>query len=112
MHRLGSSALIARSLGIASLWVASLWVAAVGARAGQLDEVIAAENKSAGLKLEAMPIVSDEVFLRRVYVDLIGRIPTAAEVTEFAAANPQDRREKLVEKLVADPRFSDRWTIF
>ncbi len=78
MHRLGSSALIAL--------FASLWVAAVDARAGQLDDVIAAENKSAGLKLEAMPIVSDEVFLRRIYVDLIGRIPTEAEVREFAAA--------------------------
>ena len=85
LHRWGWSALVALSL---------LSVAAV-ARGGQLDEVIAAENKSAGLKLEAMPIVSDEVFLRRVYVDLIGRIPTAAEVTEFAAANPEDRREKL-----------------
>lgn len=99
-------------LGLWALFALSLMVAAQSARAGQLDEVIAAENKAAGLKLEAMPIVSDEVFLRRVYVDLIGRIPTAAEVTEFAAANPQDRREKLVETLLADPRFSDRWTIF
>jgi hypothetical protein len=82
------------------------------ARGGPLDDVVAAENKAAGLKLEAMPIVNDEVFLRRVYVDLIGRIPTAAEVKEFAAADPKDRRAKLVEKLVADERFADRWTIF
>ena len=101
-----------RSLGTWAVVSLGLLAVATIARGGQLDDVIAAENKLAGLKLEAMPIVNDEVFLRRVYVDLIGRIPTAAEVKEFAAAEPKDRREKLVEKLLADERFADRWTIF
>jgi hypothetical protein len=101
-----------RSFGTWAVVSLALAAAATVARGGPLDDVIAAENKAASLKLEAMPVVNDEVFLRRVYVDLIGRIPTADEVTQFAAANPKDRREKLVEKLLADPRFSDRWTIF
>ena len=101
-----------RSFGTWTVVSLALVAVAAVARGGPLDDVITAENKAASLKLEAMPIVNDEVFLRRVYVDLIGRIPTAAEVKEFAAANPKDRREKLVEKLLTDERFADRWTIF
>jgi hypothetical protein len=99
-------------LGVWTVAGLSLLVISALARAERLDDIIAAENQAAGQKLAAMPIVNDEVFLRRVYVDLIGRIPTAAEVNDFAAADPKSRREKLVERLLADERFSDRWTIF
>ncbi|MGI8982863.1 MAG: DUF1553 domain-containing protein [Pirellulaceae bacterium] len=80
--------------------------------ATELDQIVDRENKSAGIKLAAAPVVGDHVFLRRIYVDLIGRIPTAAEVQEFASWPAQGRREKLVDKLIADERFADRWTIF
>ena len=59
-----------------------------------------------------MPVVDDSVFLRRVYVDLIGRIPTEAEVSDFATWSPSGRRQKLIDHLLKDDRFSDRWTIF
>ena len=77
-----------------------------------MDEIIGRENQAAGIKLAVAPVVGDHVFLRRVYVDLIGRIPTAAEVQEFGSWPEQGRREKLVDKLIADERFADRWTIF
>ena len=80
--------------------------------AGRVDELIAAANKSAGLKLPMQPVVDDATFLRRIYVDLIGRIPTEAEVREFAAMPVEGRREKLIDKLLKDGRFTDRWTIF
>lgn len=80
--------------------------------AGKVDELIAQANQSAGLKLPLQPVVDDATFLRRIYVDMIGRIPTEAEVREFASAPAQLRREQLVEKLSKDPRFTDRWTIF
>ena len=80
--------------------------------ATELDEIIGRENKAAGVKLAVAPVVGDHVFLRRVYVDLIGRIPTAAEVHEFSSWPEQGRREKLVDMLIADERFADRWTIF
>jgi hypothetical protein len=80
--------------------------------AGRVDELIAEANKSAGLKLPMQPVVDDATFLRRIYVDMIGRIPTGDEVREFATMPAQGRREKLIDKLLKDGRFTDRWTIF
>lgn len=80
--------------------------------AGRVDELIAEANKSAGLKLPMQPVVDDATFLRRIYVDMIGRIPTGDEVREFASMPAQGRREKLIDKLLKDGRFTDRWTIF
>src|SRR5687768_10406581 len=82
------------------------------AQASELDTVIARENQAAGVKLAPAAVVDDNTFLRRIYVDLIGRIPTEAEIREFTALPESGRREKLVERLLADPRFADRWTIF
>jgi hypothetical protein len=80
--------------------------------ASEFDKIVDRENQAAGVKLAATSVVGDHVFLRRIYVDLIGRIPTAAEVQEFASWSEQGRREKLIDKLIADERFADRWTIF
>ncbi len=80
--------------------------------AGRVDELIAEANKAAGLKLPQQPVVDDATFIRRIYVDMIGRIPTEGEVREFASMPPNGRREKLIDKLLKDGRFTDRWTIF
>ena len=74
-----------------------------------LDDILRRENEES----EAMTTgtVDDLVFLRRATIDLIGRIPTTPEIREFEAWSG-DRREKLVDKLLAHPRFADRWTIF
>lgn len=103
---------LAPSLALVCCSLIGSWTGLNSSQANELDKIIAAENQAAGVKLKAMPIVDDGVFLRRVYVDLIGRIPTAAEVQAFAKMPPSDRRDKLVEKLLTDERFSDRWTIF
>lgn len=87
--------------------------ASPGALAGQshpLDQILNAEN--AGVKAKAAPVVGDLAFLRRISVDLIGRIPTAEEQVEFLAWPSAERRGLAVEKLMADGRFVDRWTIF
>lgn len=82
------------------------------AGAGELDRIVAAENKAAEVKLAPLPVVDDAAFLRRIYVDLIGRIPTEGEVREFAAAPAKTRRAELIDKLLQDERFADRWTLF
>ncbi|MCY2963322.1 MAG: DUF1553 domain-containing protein [Planctomycetota bacterium] len=79
----------------------------------ELDRLIAeAHQPEGGGALQPMPVVDDAVFLRRVYVDLIGRIPTADEVREFGTWPAGDRRSKLIDQLLQDERFADRWTIF
>lgn len=81
-------------------------------RATELDKIIAAENKAAGITEQPLPVVSDPIFLRRIYVDLIGRIPTEKEVRDFAQQPVAERRTQLIDQLLKDPRFADRWTLF
>jgi hypothetical protein len=77
-----------------------------------LDKIVAREQQKTGLNFEKMPVVKDAVFLRRVYVDLIGRIPTETEVRKFASQPAETRRNALIEELLKDERFADRWTLF
>lgn len=92
-----------------------VWVFSACATGNEIDRIVTrASDKAAaeGRKISPMPLVDDSVFLRRIYVDLIGRIPTDAEVREFGTWPAKGRREKLIDQLMADDRFSDRWTIF
>lgn len=43
---------------------------------------------------------TDEQFLRRIYLDAAGRVPTAAEATTFLASNAPDKRAKLIDELL------------
>ena len=77
------------------------------------DGILTKENAAVkGAQPRLAPAVDDAAFLRRVSVDLIGRIPTIDEITEYEKDSPATRREKLVDKLLAHPRFSERWTVF
>ncbi len=78
--------------------------------ASRIDAALAAENQ--GIDVVVAPTVDDAGFLRRASVDLIGRIPTADEYDEFFAWPESERRSRLVERLIADERFADRWTVF
>jgi hypothetical protein len=49
---------------------------------------------------------ADEEFLRRIYLDLHGMIPTAAEARKFLTAKDPAKREKLVDELLARPEFT------
>ena len=49
--------------------------------AGKIDELVFARLKKLGL--QPSPLCSDAVFVRRVYLDVIGTLPTAAEAREF-----------------------------
>lgn len=78
--------------------------------AAYLDDILKRENADQKGIFRANDI-DDMAFLRRATVDLIGRIPTMEEVDHFEK-DGKDRRAKLIEKLLAHDRFSDRWTIF
>jgi hypothetical protein len=69
-----------------------------------IDALIdAAIAKQAGLKVK--PRTRDDQFLRRVYLDLAGRIPTVEEAGEFLASKKKDKRETLVKKLLASEAY-------
>lgn len=78
--------------------------------AAELDRALNKEN--AGKELPSAPAIDDLAFLRRVTVDLIGRIPTEAEIQRYLSWSAAERRGKAVDALMTDGRFTDRWTIF
>jgi hypothetical protein len=53
----------------------------------------------------------DSQYLRRVYWDIIGTLPTAAEAREFLADARPDRRARLVEALLERPEYVDYWAL-
>ena len=54
---------------------------------------------------------TDCVMARRLYLDLAGRIPTAAEAREYAESDDPCKRAALVEKLLSSEDFADYWTM-
>ena len=62
------------------------------------------------LNLRPSPAASDTEFLRRVFVDTIGTLPTAEEVTTFLNDQDVSKRDKLVDNLLSRPEFVDYWT--
>ncbi len=54
------------------------------------------------------PSTSDEEFIRRVYLDLAGRIPTAVEAREFLANSDSSKREKITDQLLESDDYPRR----
>jgi uncharacterized protein DUF1549/uncharacterized protein DUF1553/Big-like domain-containing protein len=54
---------------------------------------------------------SDEHFLRRVYLDTIGLLPTENEAIEFLSSKDSTKRSKLIDHLLARPEFSEFWAM-
>ena len=57
-------------------------------------------------KLEPAPPAVDAEFLRRVYLDLTGTIPSHDETVEFLGNPSETKRAELIDRLLADPRFA------
>jgi mono/diheme cytochrome c family protein len=78
-----------------------------------IDYLLAVGWQSLGLKPARR--CDDETFVRRIYLDLAGRIPTRAEADEFLREKKRDKREQLVDKLLASdeyPRtFREVWNV-
>ena len=72
-----------------------------------VDAFIGARLKSEGLR--AAPEASREVLVRRLYFDLIGVPPERAALDEAMAATQSDWFERLVDRLLEDPRHGERW---
>lgn len=61
--------------------------------------------------VEPAPAATDEEFVRRLYLDLAGRIPAASETREFLSSNSEPKRSELVEQLLDGPAFVRHFTI-
>src|SRR5438093_5428640 len=95
-------------LRCALVWAALLPVAGSASAAAPLSERID-QAIAAGLpsySRAAAPLASDAEFLRRIYLDLTGTVPTAAEARAFLRDNAPDKRGKLIDRLLASPEYA------
>ncbi|MBT4865706.1 MAG: DUF1549 domain-containing protein [Planctomycetaceae bacterium] len=95
--------------GWISLLLAFAWVAMVGDAAAaeplhtRIDRLVAEKSP--------VPVGSrsdDPEFLRRISLDLNGRIPSADETREFLADNSPDKRERLIDRLLSSDDYAPR----
>jgi len=61
------------------------------------------------LKLLPSPGAPEHRFLRRAYVDIIGRIPTTGEARAYLADQSPERRTRLVDQLLRSPEYAEHW---
>lgn len=66
-------------------------------------------DKLQQLRITPSDPAGDATFLRRAYLDVIGRLPTPDEARAYLADRASDRRTKLVDHLLQQPEYADHW---
>jgi hypothetical protein len=77
--------------------------AEISAIAADIDRLVEQKLRSVGL--QPNPPASDATFLRRIYLDIAGRIPTLDEAKSFLSSTEIDKREKLIDQLLASDGY-------
>ncbi len=74
-----------------------------------IDELVDAKLK----KLQYLPsdIATDEEFLRRVYLDVVGHLPSVEEVRKFLSSTDPEKRARLIDELLERPAFARYWAL-
>lgn len=97
-----------------SLCLFAVLLVGAGPSAGADEQALARRMDShldrmlATAKVVAAPPADDSEFLRRVYLDLTGRIPSVSEARAFLADRKADRRVRLIDKLLAGHAFTNQ----
>lgn len=73
----------------------------------EVDRFVAAKFDK--LNIRPSELCTDDVFLRRASLDIIGTLPTAKEVRSFLADKSPDKRAKLIDQLLARPEYGMYW---
>jgi hypothetical protein len=60
-------------------------------------------------KVPHAPVTTDVEFVRRVYLDVAGKLPTPEQTRSFVNARGKDKRAKLVDQLLAGPDYATNW---
>ncbi len=74
-----------------------------------VDEHVFAKLKM--LSIAPSELCSDQEFVRRIYLDLCGVLPSADEVKAFLADARNDKRARLIDALLERPEYADYWTL-
>jgi tetratricopeptide (TPR) repeat protein len=81
--------------------------AAALASAKKIDGFVAANY--AKHKITPMPPADDATFVRRIYLDIAGRIPTYQETTKFLTSHESDKRTKLIDQLLGSDDYASHF---
>jgi len=68
-------------------------------------------NKLKKLRVAPSEICTDEAFLRRAYVDIIGMLPTLVEYQRFTSSGAPNKRDLLVDELLGRKEFAELWVM-
>jgi hypothetical protein len=76
--------------------------------ANRIDEIVFAKLKTLGIQ----PVLcSDAVFIRRAYLDLTGKLPSAEEAKAFIQSPDKNKRVALIDRLLDQPAHFDYWAM-
>jgi len=76
---------------------------------GGIDELVFGRLKQ--LEIQPALVCSDAVFVRRVFLDTIGTLPTADEAKTFLTDKNPDKRRALIDELLTRDEFADYWAM-
>lgn len=111
----GEATIMARYMGMIATWSTAVpRPGSVSAesyanlpRGNFIDDFV--HQKLATLNILPSGPCSDTQFLRRIYLDGIGRLPSADEVLEYLADNEPDKRSRWVTRVLERPEYADYW---
>jgi hypothetical protein len=106
---------ISKTLGAAIIggmcWLASLAASAANPASGLIDTEIQAALSAK--ELTPAPRAGDSELLRRIYLDVLGRIPTSSEAAQYLADSSADKHHRLIDALLAHDEMPAYWrTVF
>ena len=121
----GAGAIVARGPGITTLMARAMGKAATSqfivieraadaafghpAPANFIDEHVFRKLRS--VNVEPFPVSDDRTFLRRVYLDTVGVLPTTAEADRFLASADPGKRAVLIDELLDRDEYSTHWLV-
>ncbi len=85
------------------------FVFAAPASSNVIDSLVFAQLQR--LQINPSPACDDTTFLRRVYLDVTGRLPTVSQAREFLESADASKRSHLIDRLLASPEFVDFQTL-
>ena len=74
-----------------------------------VDELAFAKLRK--LRVPPAKVCDDNTFVRRVFLDIIGQLPSPEETQAFLSDTAPDKREKVIDALLQRPEFSDVWAM-
>jgi len=68
-------------------------------------------KKLESLRINPSPVINDSTFLRRAYLDAVGRLPDVEEARAFLDSDRPGKRDELIDHLLTLPEFADFWAL-